>query len=201
MDQELSRQEIWEIKRVSRELRHQILIAEGIKQAIGDILKKWGEFRFLGTNPTKLSQVMKKLQNSEQFANTLAGLKDPKTMAQSIESVLIAIKVNNPNIDINQVANILRSELKRDEKDLKKVLEEFEKEKTEVETEEEKKSEEIKKKRETKTGLGGRGLMASVGTTGTTGTSGSTVSEALAGNQNKLLEMITRKIMGKLVVK
>ena len=201
MDQELSRQEIWEIKRVSRELRHQILIAEGIKQAIGDILKKWGEFRFLGTNPTKLSQVMKKLQNSEQFANTLAGLKDPKTMAQSIESVLIAIKVNNPNIDINQVANILRSELKRDEKDLKKVLEEFEKEKTEGATEEEKKSEEIKKKRETKTGLGGRGLMASVGTTGTTGTSGSTVSEALAGNQNKLLEMITRKIMGKLVVK
>lgn len=201
MDRLLSKTEIDEIKKLSGELGQLVWVTEGIKQTIGDILKKWGDFRFLGTNPTKLSQVMKKLQNSEQFANTLAGLKDPKTMAQSIESILIAVKVNNPNIDINQVANILRSELKRDEKDLKKVLEEFEKEKSEGATEEEKKSEEIKKKRETRTGLGGRGLMASVGTTGTTGTSGTTVSEAFAGNQNKLLEMITRKVMGKLVVK
>lgn len=162
------------------------LLHEGfnIKGAIGNLIKDTEFLKTLSTSATKMRQIFQKLQNSEQLVNSLAGITDAKTLAQSIEGILTAIKLNNPKLNLIQIAKVLASELKRDAEQIEKAIEEF-----------------GKKSKEGEKPEAGRGLMAAVGTTGTTGTTGGTVTESFGGNQNILAETFARKLASKLIVK
>ena len=162
-----------------RVLQDRNLLQEGfnIKSAIGNLLKDKEFLKTLSTSATKMRQVLQKLQNSEQLVKSLTGITDPKTLAQSFEGILTAIKLNNPKLDLKKIATVLASELKRDAKDIDGIVEKLgqqmeEKEKPEAD----------------------RGLMATIGTRGT-------ILESFGGNQNILVEIFARKLSSKLIVK
>ena len=187
-DLEVSNREIKILSKLiaERVLQDRNFLQEGfnIKGAIGNLIKDTEFLKALSTSATKIRQVLQKLQNSEQLVKSLAGITDPKTLAQSFEGILTAIKLNNPKLDLRKIATVLASELKRDAEEINDVVE-----KLGQQTEEKEKPE------------AGRGLMSTVGTSGTTGTTGGSVTESFGGNQKILVETFSRKLANKLILK
>lgn len=212
MSQELSRQEIWEIKRVSRELGERMFLNEEIGETLDKMIKDWGSYNFVGTSPGKILQLLKKLKQSEQFLKTLGNMKEPKLLAQTIESILILLKIENPNFDPQRTASILRSELARDSKDieelLKKIKEKEEKEKGSKQEKKEEAQAQFEKAEAKKNKMSYSDVQASkfVNQGWSQGPENLATGmkfkfESLETNKNLLSEVFIRKLMNKLVLK
>ena len=188
MDQKLSRQEIQEIKKVSRELESHIMLTEGMKDALTSMLKDFNpkNFGFLGTNLSRLKKVLDLLKRSDQFANLLGGSTNPTQIAQTLQTILLSMKINNPELNVLDIVKKLLRELAKDNKDIEELL-------SRLGVEEEEKQ-----------GAGkppppsNRGLMSSFGTTPAAPAG---LKEVYGGNQNKLAEIVSRKVIYKLIVK
>lgn len=197
MSQELSRQEIWEIKRVSSELGERILLNEEIKVALSQMINDWGKLGFLGTSPQKLIQFMKKLKQSEQFLKSLGGIQDPKLLAQTIESILVLLKINNQDFDIVKTVTLLKNELSRDKKYIDELLKRMKEKKT--------KELELKQKRQQQnqmqTGQTRSGFTSTARPGIASATRSSFARMPIREEKNYLSEMVARKVLNKLVLK
>ena len=187
MDQELSRQEIQEIKKVSRELENHIMLTEGMKDVLTSMLKGFGSknFGFLGTNLSRLKKVLDLLKRSDQFANLLGGSNNPTQIAQTLQTILLSMKINNPELNVLDIVKKLLRELAKDSKDIEKLLASMGLESGKNPNEKQKEPE-----------PSDRGLMSARGTASTT-----PIKEVFGGNQNKLAEIVSRKVINKLIVK
>lgn len=187
MDHKLSKQEqIQEIKKVSRELENRIMLVEGMKDAL-EKLKGLDtkQIKFLGSNPAKIKKVLDLLKRSDQLASFLGNIANEMQLAQILQGLMVALKISNPKLNTVKISKRLSQEETKDAKDVEELLSKLG----------------VGEEKEQGTGKppppSNRGLISSFGTTGTA----KTLPEALGGKQNKLAEMVTRKVMSKLVVK
>jgi len=189
-------------KRIVKELLqdpHFLNEVLNFKEIIGSLSKDNDFLKSLGTGVSRFRQLFQKLQNSEQFVKTFTSIKDPKTLAQSLQGILTINKINNPQLNLKTVPGILSTELKKDLETIDKVVDQF-REKTQQEVEKEEEGKEVstvgKQKIESD-----RGLVSTTGATGTTGTVSTSVTESLLAREKYLSEKFARKLRSKLILK
>ena len=195
MDQKLSRQEkIWEIKKLLEEENQEVEslnenMKDTIKYLVGAFGKGGTKDLKLGAEQSKFRSLAQKLGSSEQITNLFAKQSNPKTVAGLLQTLLLTLSLNNPDFDQKKVVDSLRQKIKSSAAATEEFADKFRQGQMEKEGEKP---------------LSDRGRMTTKSTTKlpTPGEAAPPkLGEGFGGKQNKLAEMVARKVANKLIVK